>query len=141
MDRVPRKAGSGNGDLAAKARGRGAALCAAALMLFSGPALSATLRLTATAPVYDDDGTCAEPVLLSVPAGTQRVMHFAWSGPSAGEDSVVVAAGERVSFSRQVPAGVYSVRAWASDVGGVGCDTTIVVDVRARPDKIREVAR
>ncbi len=90
------------------------------------------LRVKATAPTQDNDGTCSAPVLY--PAGAvPRMMHFAYSGPVAGEDSIATTAGTTVTFTRTVPPGTYTVRAWASDAGGPGCDTTTVVVVKAPP--------
>jgi len=103
------------------------------LLLIALSSCSATLRVKATAPTNDNDGTCAGPVLVAMPAGTPRVMHFAWAGPVSGEDSISTTAGTLVTFSRGVPPGIYTVRTWASDAGGVGCDTTATFVVKAPP--------
>src|SRR5262245_36464168 len=84
----------------------------------------ATMRVNGHAPANDNNGTCAAPVLLTNQSAFV-VMHFQWQGPDAGEDSISVATGAAFSFSRSVRAGSYTIRAWASDAGGVGCDTTI----------------
>lgn len=100
----------------------------ALLVLLALVALSscaATLRVTASAPTFDNDGTCGSPVLLPATAGAPRVLHFQWSGPASGEDSVATIVGAPVTFSRNVPAGTYTVRGWASSSGGAGCDTTV----------------
>lgn len=103
------------------------------LMLIALSSCSATLRVKATAPTNDNDGTCAAPVLYGTPVGTPRVVHFAWTGPAAGEDSITTTAGALVTYSRTVPPGMYTVRVWASDAGGVGCDTTTTTVVKAPP--------
>lgn len=107
----------------------GAELLAAAL------AGAAVLRVSGTTPLYDNDGTCAAPVLTARAAGDSCWMHFAWSGNSrAGEDSVHAAGGQLVGMSVPgLPPGFYTVRAWASDPGGAGCDTLVMVRVRAQP--------
>ena len=87
---------------------------------------ASTMRLTATAPTQDNDGTCTVPVLLAANAGAARVVHFAWSGPEAGEDSVVTTVGAPVSLVRTIRPGTYTIRAWASSSAGVSCDTTLV---------------
>ncbi len=109
------------------------AILLAGLLLVALTSCSATLRVKATAPTNDNDGSCAAPVLYAVPAGTARVMHFAWTGPASGEDSVATTAGTLVTYSRGVPPGTYTVRTWASDAGGAGCDTTATVVVKAPP--------
>ena len=96
----------------------------------------ATLRLRATAPTADNDGSCGAPALFAAPAGAPRVVHFQWSGPAAGEDSVSTTAGTLVSIVRTVPPGTYTVRGWASDAGGAGCDTTLTVTVKAAPWRV-----
>ena len=103
------------------------------LALVALTSCSAMLNLRCTAPV--NDGTCATRVLLPTPVHPMYV-HFAWSGLSSGEDSVATTSGSVVNFSRQVPAGIYTVRAWASDLGGASCDTIITVVVKAPPDKV-----
>jgi len=96
---------------------------------------AATLRVSCTAPDQANDGTCALPVLLPLP--DSLVVHFAVSGRIVFEDSVRALPGSPVAFSRQVPAGIYSVRAWASSKGGASCDTTISVNAPAAPSKVR----
>jgi hypothetical protein len=91
-------------------------------VLLSGCA--ATFVVRATAPINDNVGTCAAPLL--GPRSGVTVMHFEWTGPISGEDSVSTTAGTQVTFQKNgFPAGLYSIRAWASDLGGAGCDTTI----------------
>lgn len=86
--------------------------------------LFALLVVRGTAPPNDNSGSCTAPIL--APRIGTTVMHFAWSGPVAGEDSVSTSAGTLITFTRNVPAGTYLIRAWASDGGGAGCDTSIV---------------
>lgn len=105
------------------------------ILLAALTSCGATLRVKATAPTNDNDGSCAAPVLYAAPAAAPRVLHFAWTGPVSGEDSVTTTAGTLVTYTRGVPPGTYTVRAWASDAGGPGCDTTTVVVVKAPPAK------
>lgn len=113
-----------------------ASLVLIALALAAFTSCGATLRLSATAPTQDNDGTCTVPALSNSPAGAQRALHFSWSGPVSGEDSVATTAGSPVTYTRTVPPGVYTVRGWASGPGGVGCDTVIVVTVTAPPWRV-----
>lgn len=110
------------------------------LAVLAGLAVSscgATLRLHATAPGWlNDGGTCATPILIPAPTGSSCVVHFAWTGPAAGQDSVATVAGAAVSLNVTAPAGTYSVRAWASSPWGVGCDTSATFTVGAAPWKV-----
>lgn len=108
-------------------------LLALALVLVSS--CNAVMRVRATAPALDNDGTCTAPVNITIAANAPRVMHFAWSGVVSGEDSIFTTAGQPVVLVKLVPPGAYAVRAWASDAGGPGCDTTITVTVKAPPAK------
>jgi len=112
------------------------ALLLVALALLAFSSCAATLRVTATAPAQDNDGTCTAPVLSASPAGAARVVHLAWTGPSTGEDSVTTTAGSPVTYSASVRPGTYSVRVWASGAGGIGCDTTVTALVTAPPWKV-----
>jgi hypothetical protein len=103
----------------------------AALMLTS---CGASLRLQATAPAQLNGGTCALPQLSSSPAWPM-MLHFAWSGPAAGEDSVPCNPGQLVTWSHGVPAGTYTIRGWASNAYGAGCDTTITKAAGDPPGK------
>ena len=69
---------------------------------------SSTLRITATAPTSDNDGPCGAPVLLAAAPLAPRMLHFRWSGPVMGEDSLAATAGNGVTLTRTVPP------AWAS---------------------------
>lgn len=96
---------------------------------------SATMIVTATAPTHENSGTCLVPVLLPFGPSHPVTMHFAWSGPVSGEYSVQTIGGQVVTFSRQVPSGVYQIRGWASDTGGTSCDTTITRSFTSPPAK------
>jgi len=94
----------------------------------------ATLRLSGTAPLEDNDGSCGARVL--VPNASSSVwIHAVWTGPEAGGDSTFVAKGSQFSFTRQVPSGTYTIRLWASDAGGVGCDTLVTRTYESAPDR------
>ena len=89
-----------------------------------GASCGATLTIKVTAPAQLNAGTCAAPVLSPSPAWPM-MMHFAWAGPSSGQDSVATNPGESITYRRSVPAGSYTIRGWASNAYGVGCDSTI----------------
>lgn len=99
------------------------ALCSLSLVALGSCA--ATLTVRATAPIWDNLGTCSNPLL--GPRTGPTVLHFEWSGPVSGEDSVLTTAGTQIQFNKNgVPAGLYTIRAWASDAAGPSlCDTTI----------------
>lgn len=113
-----------------------AALATLALVLASAPQ-AATLRVTGTAPTQDNAGSCAAPVLEAMPAGNQVRVVVMVLGPVGFIDSVVVAPGAPFTFTRTVPSGTYTVRAWAVDAGGTGCDTTLTVTVKNPPARVR----
>lgn len=96
---------------------------------------AATLTVRATAPIYDNLGTCSSPLL--GPRTGVTVMHFEWSGPVSGEDSVTTTAGTQIQFNKNgIPAGLYTIRAWASDAAGPSlCDTTITKRFGGPPHK------
>jgi len=110
------------------------AAVAMALAAVSCNCTAATLRAQATAPAFDNDSpSCASPVLVARAAQDTVWMHFQWTGPAAGEDSIRAVSGQLVVFQRNTPAGVYNLRAWATDAGGIGCDTTITIRAKAAP--------
>ena len=116
-------------------RRAGLAILALALLAFSS--CSATLRLSGTAPALDNDGTCTTPALSSSPAGLARTVHFSWSGPVAGEDSIRTTVGSPFGYTVTVPPGIYTVRGWATSPGTLpGCDTTLVKSVTAPPWRV-----
>lgn len=107
----------------------------AALVAVAVSSCSATLRMSAVAPAQDNDGTCVAPVLYPSPAGAMRVVHFQWTGPASGQDSVVVLAGSLATLTATVPPGTYNIRGWVSGPGGVGCDSTITRTASSPPWK------
>jgi len=98
----------------------------------------ATLRLRCTLPAQDNGAlSCAVPPILIMAGPVARRVHFAWSGPAAGEDSVSGLGGQTVDFTRSgLPGGTYTIRAWASDSAGPGCDTTITRSLKGPPHKV-----
>jgi hypothetical protein len=95
------------------------------------------LTITGTSPAYDNAGTCIAPVL-ETRAPTAMWIHFLWTGPEAGHDSLSVAQNTAFVYTHRVTPGTYSIRAYAQDEGGVGCDTTIIKTViKGPPWKIR----
>jgi hypothetical protein len=81
-----------------------------------------------TAPMNDNAGTCAAPVLWLVSALTPRVNHLKLSqGAYVWEDSITTVAGTETTFTPpHVPAGtLVTVTGWASDAGGPGCPMVI----------------
>lgn len=105
----------------------------------------ATLTMRATAPTQLNDAlSCTVPAILSAaPEGSVCTMHFVWTGPSSGEDSVATTIGSPVSLSRQVQPGTYTVRAWPTNLlGGLynaGCDTTITKVVGGPPQRLGDL--
>lgn len=108
---------------------------AGALVLLSSCA--ATLKLSGTAPNQDNAGTCTTPTLTPIAPGSVVTVHVSATGPLAFEDSLAIAAGSTFTFTRNVPAGTYTVRAWASDAGGIGCDTTLTLVLKNPPWRVR----
>ena len=106
------------------------------LLLILLASTSATLIVRATAPLFDNSAvSCLSTPILGARSGF-TVLHFAWSGPTAGEDSITTTAGSLVTLSRGgVPAGLYTIRSWASDSAGVGCDTSVVRRFGGPPHK------
>lgn len=105
-------------------------LLAAVLLSSCGASWWSIGPMTMTAPLYDNAAaSCAlPPVLMSVAANAPRVMHRRITqGAWACEDSISTTAGVLVSFPESlVPAATLcTVRGWASDLAGAGCDTTI----------------
>jgi hypothetical protein len=94
---------------------------------------SATMRLAGTAPAYDNNGTCAAPVLIPRGAADSCVVHMRWTGPATGEDSIRTVTAAAFTFVKTVPVGTYTVRAWTSDRAGWLCDTTITYTAKAPP--------
>jgi len=104
-----------------------------ALALAGLSSCAAKLTVSGTGPLMMNAGACLSPILSSAPVGSTVMMHFAWTGPSSGEDSLVAIVGQRVTLTRTVPAGTYTVRGWASNPYGAGCDTTITRTVGDPP--------
>jgi len=116
---------------------RRAPLAILALAALAFTSCSATLRVGGTAPALDNAGTCASPVLATMPAGNLVTIHVQITGPAAREDSVRVVAGSPFLFAWSVPAGTYTVRAWPSDAGGAGCDTTTTATAKNPPWRVQ----
>ena len=105
---------------------------AALLLLASSPLQAATLRIKFSLPINDNaDSSCTAPVLLPMGANTDLKGHWRWwpaGGDSLGgavEDSLAGAPGAQVLRDYTVPSVIYSIRAWATDLGGKGCDTLV----------------
>jgi hypothetical protein len=87
---------------------------------------------TVTAPLYDDAAAvCTDAPILMGPLPTAyRTLHrMAIQGAWSYADSVTVLAGTTATFAGMfVPTGdAVTLRWWASDEGGAGCDTTYTV--------------
>lgn len=117
----------------------GAAVFAVAASMYDGcrKGHAATLTVRGTAPASDNAGTCTSPTLITASPGAVVTVHVSAIGPVTFEDSAAVAAGSPFTLSRQVPAGIYTVRAWATDSGGIGCDTALTVRLKNPPWKVR----
>jgi len=98
---------------------------------------SATLTIRGTAPAVDNAGTCAAPLGTPMTAGALVMVHVDVTGPAAFADSLTVTSGAPFTFARNVPAGTYTIRAWAKDAGGAGCDTLVSVTVKNPPGRVR----
>jgi len=98
---------------------------------------SATLTIRGTAPAVDNAGTCAVPLGTPMTAGALVMVHVDVTGPAAFADSLTVTSGAPFTFARNVPAGTYTIRAWAKDAGGAGCDTLVTVTVKNPPGRVR----
>lgn len=97
----------------------------------------ATLSVRGTAPDQDNGGTCVAPALTPMLLSNVLKVQLDITGPTAVRDSLTVAPGQAWTWARNVPAGTYTVRAWAVDAGGVGCDTTITITTKNQPWKVR----
>lgn len=96
-----------------------------------------TLNMRCNAPTQNNDGgTCDAPSLVPRVAADSLWIHFRWSGPSTGEDSVWVAPGASVSLPKTVLPGSYVVSSWPSDHTGIGCVVSIQKVVTAKPWKV-----
>lgn len=119
-----------------------AAWCSVVLLvcMFAGCsscAHGATLTISGTAPAFDNAGTCAAPQLTTLAGSALVMVHVQVTGPASFVDSLAVNAGAPFTFARTGPAGTYTVRAWAKDAGGVGCDTTLTITTKNPPWKVR----
>jgi hypothetical protein len=115
------------------------------LSVFMVTGCGATLTMRATMPAQLNDAlSCSvTPVLSEAPAGSLCTLHFVWSGPSSGEDSVSAVIGTPVVLTKQVKPGSYAVRAWASNLLGggysAGCDTTITKVIGGAPQRLGDL--
>lgn len=113
---------------------------ALAMSLFAIDARSATLGMSVTAPnQYDRDTTCTAPdtIAMTLPNSNLRI-HFVWTGPSSGEDSLYAPPGFPVTMFRVVPPGTYKIVAWASEIGRrLGCRDSIYATLAGPPAPAR----
>mgnify|MGYP001348769749 CR=1 FL=1 len=112
--------------------------CIVTLLLIASSARSAgLLTVTGTSPAYDNAGTCTAPILESRP-NTPMWIHFLFTGPETGHDSLLVTTNTLFIYSKRLTPGTYSIRAYPKDEGGAGCDTVITRTViKGPPWKIR----
>jgi hypothetical protein len=108
------------------------------VLVFTSCAHSATLRVSGTAPAFNNAGDCVSPVLQ---AGSDSVRVVVQVPALSLADSVTVARGKPFVFLfGPVPAGNYSVRAFASRVIGgsvfPGCDTIATVPAIVGPGRV-----
>ena len=94
------------------------------LLLIALPASAAQFTVRGKVPAQGNDSTCATPVLVATT--TPAVIHVRLTGAVTREDSTVaLVPGTPFALTfAQLPAGLYTVRGWASNPGGIGCDTT-----------------
>jgi len=110
------------------------------LLMFAGCSScssAATLTISGHAPGFDNAGTCAAPSLTATAPANLCTVVVQVSGPASFADSLQVVAGAPFTFTRTVPGGTYSIRSWARDAGGSGCDTTITLTVKNPPWRVR----
>jgi hypothetical protein len=56
-----------------------------------------------------------------------------WAGRDTGSVWFPITPGQEVRFEQDgLSPGIYTIRAWAEDRGGIGCDTTIVDTLKSR---------
>lgn len=106
-------------------------LALAALALLAVTSCAATLRVSGTAPVTLNDGSCVRPV--ESPATSPM-----WVIATAGglTDSLWRNPGEPFAFAFSLPAGSYTFTAFARNVAGVSCSTSVQAEAVARPGKV-----
>ena len=120
-----------------------ATLAALAVMLGAATASAGVLEVACVAPTTDNDGSCDSVVSVPRWGDPPLWVHFQWMstvrGGSFGHDSLNVAPGDTLVFSRWVPGGDYRARLWASDAGGAGCATDTVLKVKGWPGHVKLV--
>jgi len=118
-------------------------LFAALVLLLAVPATAGVLEVVCVAPTMDADGACDSLVAIPRWSGAPLTIHLVWQsavrGGSFGHDSLAVAPGDTLTFSRWIPAGQYRYWLYASDAGGEGCRTEGLYDVRGWPGMVRRV--
>jgi hypothetical protein len=105
------------------------AVAAALLLTSCGATWYSLPSVRMVAPLYDNAATsCAVAQILAGPLpSASRVVHLrVTQGAWAWQDSMATVAGQQVTFPAIWPpaGGLCTLRAWASDAGGAGCDTT-----------------
>lgn len=115
------------------------------LALLAAQAQAVQVTVSGTAPSTDNSGTCVGPVLVPMTLPNPALkMHGRWwlaGGDSinAVGDSVAVAPGAGFNLVFNAAPGLWRIRAWAADAGGVGCDTTVTKRVvKPPPDRVRD---
>lgn len=83
---------------------------------------------------------CSKPPIYAPNSSDSVVCHIAWTGNGAGQDSIKLRKGMigKLPVVYSSP-GIYTVRAWASDRGGVSCPTflSLFLGDQLRPDSLR----
>jgi hypothetical protein len=109
-------------------------LAIVACVAIASCASSAQLMVSGSAPLFDNSGTCAAPLLAAQPASNPALrIVLSWAGPVAGIDSTYAQPGAAFVFVKQLPSGTYTLTCHATDAGGAGCDTTITKTIKAPP--------
>jgi hypothetical protein len=105
-----------------------------ALIVLAGTSCAATLRVSGTTPVSLSEGSCQYAV--ESPA-TSPMWVIARVEGTAFADSLWLAPGTPFTFAWQVPAGIYTVTAYARNQGGLSCPASIVDTAAARPSPVK----
>ena len=95
------------------------------LLALTVTSCAATFTIRGTAPTQENGGTCVAPNLIPTSGGLVRV-RLNWSGPTAGQDSVIVAPGTPFIFTSNVPSGTYIFTAVCADsLGNLSCPAVV----------------
>jgi hypothetical protein len=115
-------------------------IAVAALALLMLTSCAATWTVRGTAPTQDEtSGNCVLPIFQPTLGGLVRI-RLTWTGPTSGQDSVIVAPGTPFIFSRSGPAGNYNFSVVCADSSGnLSCPALLAKLVRGNFDQVRDL--